>query len=251
MAAERMSFDELQRAVAEQTFRRSLTEVLTRHSPDQAPCIIAETKKASPTAGVLREDYDPGQIAGEYERAGAVGVSVITEPNYFLGAGDHLRVVREAVSLPVLRKDFISTPYQVYESAFCGADAILLIAAALDFLRLRDLYIVALAIGLEVIVEVHSLEELEMVLPLRNVILGVNSRNLRTLQVDLAVAKEVAAHIPADRVSIAESGIKTRRDVEDLLRVGYKGLLVGETLMRSGNVGLMLRTLMGTPRPAK
>ena len=216
----------------------------TAHGFRQA-CVIAEVKKASPSAGLLCKDYNPADIAMEYERSGAVGISVLTEPRHFLGSDNDLCQVCKAVSLPVLRKDFISDQYQVYESAVLGADVILLIAAALDSYLLEELYTVALSIGLETIIEVHTLEELDAVLPLERGIVGVNSRNLRTLKTDLSVAKELAVSIPSDRVAIAESGIRSRSDIEELQALGYKGFLVGESLMKSADFGAHLKSLIG------
>ena len=201
-------------------------------------------KKASPSAGLLCKDYNPADIAREYERSGAIGISVLTEPRHFLGSDDDLCQVCKAVSLPVLRKDFICDKYQVYESAVLGADVILLIAAALDSYSLKELYTVALSIGLETIIEVHTLEELDTVLPLEKGIVGVNSRNLRTLKTDLSVARELVRSIPSGRIAIAESGIRSRKDIEELQALGYKGFLVGESLMKSANFGTQLRTMI-------
>ncbi len=226
---------------------RSLIELLKQgdKTGGRLTCIIAEVKKASPSAGLLCRDYNPVDIAREYEKAGAVGISVLTEPRHFLGSDEHLRQVHHAVNIPVLRKDFIGDPFQVYESAVLGADVVLLIAAALDANVLRNLYHIALSIGLEVIIEVHTREELEKVLPLEKGILGVNSRNLKTMKTDLSVASAMAADIPADRVAIAESGVKTRKDIEELEALGYKGFLIGETLMKSADISIQLKSLMG------
>lgn len=241
----------LQERVAARTGRRSLMERLQRLS-DNDVCVVAEIKRASPSAGVLRSDCDPAGIAGLYEQEGAGGVSVVTEPRHFQGRAGDLAAARSAVALPILRKDFYSVPYQIYETAALGADVVLLIAACLDFIQLRDLYIVAQAIGLEVVVEVHTADELEMVLPLANTVIGVNSRNLRTMKTDLNVTRELSRMIPPDRLAMAESGIHTRRDVQELRELGYRGFLIGEALMRSANPGLLLRMLLGhTPHPRR
>lgn len=200
-----------------------------------APCIIAEVKKASPSAGLLRADYRPAEMAGIFQKAGAAGISVLTEPRYFLGNEDHFRTVREVVDIPVLRKDFICDVYQVYESAAWGADLVLLIVAALDRSMLMALYQAARKMGLEVLVEAHTEEEVRIALELEGAIIGVNSRNLKTLETDLSVAQKLAKFIPAEMLSIAESGIKSRVDIEELGRAGYKGFLIGEVLMRGND----------------
>jgi len=214
---------------------------------------LPATARATATDGVPVLT-DPGQIAAVYEQAGAAGISVVTEPRHFRGVDGDVAAARAAAALPVLRKDFYSEPYQIYESAALGADAVLLIAAGLDFSQLRDLYIIALAIGLEVVVEVHTADELEMVLPLAKAIIGVNSRNLQSMKTDLNVTRELSRIIPPDRLAMAESGIRTRRDVRELRELGYRGFLIGEALMQSANPGLLLRMLLGhtshPPHPA-
>lgn len=248
-AAARKPLEALQAQVIAPTGHRSLFDRLQRVSESEA-CIVAEIKRASPSAGLLRADCDPQQIAGVYEQAGACGVSVVTEPRHFQGQSADVAAVREATALPILRKDFYSVPYQIYETAALGADVVLLIAACLDFSQLRDLYIVAQALGLEVVVEVHTADELEMALPLANAVIGVNSRNLRSMKTDLNVTRELSRMIPPDRLAMAESGIHTRRDVKELRELGYRGFLIGEALMRSANPGLLLRMLLGhTPPP--
>ena len=206
--------------------------------------IIAEAKKASPSAGLLRAHYDPALLAAGYKEAGAIGISVLTEPNHFQGSGEHLRAVRERVNLPILRKDFICDPYQIYEAAAWGADVVLLIAAALDRQEMLLLYREALELGLEVLAEVHNEEELVRIMPLEQAIIGVNNRNLQTLHTSLDTSRQLASLIPDDRVCIAESGIKTRADIEDLERHGYHGFLVGESLLRQDRPADALRALI-------
>jgi indole-3-glycerol phosphate synthase len=207
--------------------------------------VIAEVKKASPSAGCLREDYRPAELAGLYAESGAVGISVLTEPNHFMGSADDLRAVRAVVDLPILRKDFMCDAYQVYESAAWGADVILLIAAGLDVGLMRDLYDVAINCGLDVLAEAHSEDELRAVIGLEKAIIGVNSRDLRTLKTDLAVAERLAPLIPEGRLAIAESGIKTQSDIAKLQTVQYSGFLVGESLLKDRNPGEVLRALTG------
>ena len=173
-------------------------------------------------------------------------ISVLTEPRHFLGRDEDLKQVRQAVNRPILRKDFVSEPYQVFETRALGADIILLIAAGLADNLLNELYIIALAIGLDVIVEVHTRNEMDRVLIFDHAILGVNSRDLNTLKTNLAFARNLAPLIPPGRLAIAESGIKNRHAIEDLQAHGYKGFLIGETLMKSGDADATLHELIGS-----
>lgn len=209
--------------------------------------VVAEVKKASPSAGLIRPEYDPAGVAREYEVAGAVGISVLTEPRHFQGGEADLRAVRSAVNLPILRKDFLSDPYQVLEAAAWGADVILIIVAALSPTKVRELYAAALDQGLEVLAEVHTAGELEVAVELERAILGVNSRDLKTLVTDLRVAEELAARMPQGRLCIAESGIRNREDIERLDRAGYHGYLIGETLLKAARPGRKLSELRGIP----
>jgi len=207
--------------------------------------VIAEMKKASPSAGLLQDEYDPAHIAQRYVENGAVGISVLTEPLHFLGRGDDVRTVRSVADLPILRKDFMCDPYQVVEAAAWGADVILLIAAALRDDEMQALYEAAMELGLEVLAETHTAEELERVLPLSEAIIGVNSRNLKTLSTDLAVAHELAGRMPDERLSIAESGIRHRSEIEALEAAGYDGFVIGEALLSHNDPGGRLKTLVG------
>jgi indole-3-glycerol phosphate synthase len=208
--------------------------------------IVAETKKASPSAGVLRVDYRPADIARLYAGAGACAISVLTEPRRFMGGGGDLSAVRAAVDLPVLRKDFIGDAYQIAEAAAWGADVALLIVAALEEPELRDLYACARGYGLDVLAEAHTAAELDLALELPEAIVGVNSRDLKTLRTDLAVARELAGRIPAGRLSIAESGIRARTDIESLEALGYDAFLVGESILRAADPAAKLRELLGS-----
>ncbi len=237
-AKSKVSLDTLKELAGKRT-HHSLKEKLQQN---KSPRIIAETKKASPSAGLLSEDYRPDEIARGYQNAGAVGISVLTEPNYFMGSEEHLKAVRGAVTLPVLRKDFMFDPYQVYEAAAWGADVILLIIAAIKEDTLRCLYTEAIKCGLDVLAEVHSEEELEAAVALDEAIIGVNNRNLKTLQTELVVSHGLAEKIPETRVSVAESGIKSRFDLEELERAGYNGFLIGEALMKGCQPELKLNT---------
>ncbi len=225
--------------------KRKHRSLITRIKRNSGTHIIAEMKKASPSAGILRQEYLPVEIAKEYEKSGATALSVLTEPRYFMGKGEHLSLARKAVELPVLRKDFIFDEYQMYESASWGADVVLLIAAALKEDEMGLLYDKALECGLEVIMEVHAEQELKTALNFKNAIIGINSRNLKTLETDLKVARTLALKIPRDRLLIAESGIRSRADIESLEQCGYSGFLVGEALMKAGNPGSELAKLLG------
>ena len=244
-ASRKIPLQRLQQKIGAISHHRSLINQLRHHANDSKhACIIAETKKASPSAGLLCQDYEPARIARKYEQAGAIAISVLTEPHYFLGSDDDLRKVRGAVTLPVLRKDFICDPYQVYESAALGADVILLIAAALDIQLLQALYKLAYSLNLEVIIEVHTKLELENVLDFKDAVLGINNRDLDTLKTDISVARELAAYIPQEHITIAESGIKTVKYIKELQEKGYNGFLIGESLLKSGNISGTLKKLI-------
>jgi indole-3-glycerol phosphate synthase len=226
-------------------------EVRTHHSLVEAlqtcetPRVVAEIKKSSPSAGLIRDPFDPCAIARDYRRAGAAGLSVLTEPLHFNGSGEILMAVRMKSELPILRKDFTCDPYHLAEAAAWGADVILLIVAALTDKELQDLYTRARDYQLDVLVEAHTDEELHRALALPEAIIGVNSRNLKTLVTDLDTARRLAEQIPADRVSIAESGIRTFSEIEDLASRGYNGFLVGESLLRQPDVYDALMALRG------
>lgn len=212
-------------------------------SATAVPRIIAECKRRSPSRGILRASYDPASHARAYEAAGAAAISVLTEPTFFDGDPQHLAAVREAVSVPLLRKDFIVTDYQVIEAAVLGADAILLIVGALDDETLRRLHGQAEALGLAALVEVHDEAELDRALVAGARIIGVNSRNLQTLAVDLHVAERLAPRIPDDVVAVAESGIRSGADLRRFTDCGYDAFLIGERLIVEPDPGAALRTL--------
>lgn len=207
--------------------------------------IIAEFKRRSPSKGVIKADADPAAIARSYEDGGAVAVSVLTEQDYFAGSLDDLRAVRQAVALPILRKDFVFDEYQVYESAAAGADALLLIVAALTDEALRSLREIAEdELRLDALVEVHSSDELNRAVAAGAKLIGANNRDLRTFSVSLETSIELAREVPAEIVLISESGLNTPADLHRLQAHGYKGFLIGETLMRAARPDLTLQSLI-------
>ena len=209
------------------------------------PRIIAECKRRSPSRGILRHDYLPAAHARAYAEAGAVAISVLTEPTFFDGSLEHLREVRAAVEIPVLRKDFIVSAYQLLEAAALGADAVLLIVGALEQRELVGLLRAADSLRLAALVEVHDLLELRRAMEADARVVGVNSRNLRTLAVDPRVFDAVASELPPELTAVAESGIRTRDDLTRLSRAGYHSFLVGERLIAQPDPGVALRELRG------
>jgi indole-3-glycerol phosphate synthase len=210
-----------------------------------SPAVIAESKRASPSRGVLRPIYDPAAIARRYEAAGAACLSVLTDRDYFEGAPEHLRAARAACSLPVLRKDFVVDEYQVAEARAIGADCILLIVAALDDKRLAALEAAAGAFGMAVLAEVHDAPELERALALATPLIGVNNRDLRSFEVRLETTLDLLPRVPRERIAIAESGILVREDVARLRAAGVPAFLVGEAFMRAADPGAALAALFG------
>jgi len=208
------------------------------------PAVIAEIKKASPSKGLLRADFDPAAIARGYEEGGAACLSVLTDRDFFQGAPEHLAAARAACALPVLRKDFVTEPYQVYESRALGADCILLIAAALAVQDMRGLEACALALGMAVLVEVHDAAELEAALTLRTPLVGINNRNLRTFDTTLDTTLELLPRIPDGRMVVAESGLRDGGDIAMLRGHGVAAFLIGEAFMRAPDPGEALRKLL-------
>jgi indole-3-glycerol phosphate synthase len=209
------------------------------------PAVIAEIKKASPSRGVLREQFDPAAIARSYEKAGAACLSVLTDREFFQGAPQHLAAARAACALPVLRKDFVIDPYQVFESRALGADCILLIAACLSSAELSELEQQATDLGMAVLVEVHAAQELEAAARLKTPLIGVNNRNLRTFETRLDTTLSLLPRVPPGRIVVTESGILGPADVQRMRAAGVETFLVGEAFMRAPDPGGALRELFG------
>lgn len=208
--------------------------------------VIAEVKKASPSKGVLRADFDPEAIARSYAEHGAACLSVLTDERFFQGRAEYLALARAASGLPALRKDFIVDPYQVYEARALGADCILLIVAGLEQPRMQDLEALALELGMAVLVEVHDRDELERALRLSTPLLGINNRNLRSFETSLSTTLSLLPQVPAGRLAVTESGIRSREDVIALRAAGVHAFLVGEAFMRAKNPGKALEEIFLT-----
>lgn len=246
----RVSVDVLYQKAQELPKCRNFYKAVTKPNP-RGLNVIAEVKKASPSAGVIREDFDPVAIARIYEKCGADAISVLTDEKYFQGKLEYLTAVKEAVALPVLRKDFIIDPYQVYEARAAGADAILLIAEAMPAGQLMDLLILASELTLTALVEVHGADTLLKVRSLvgfpqkHYCLLGINNRDLATMEVDLNTTARLADLADDHRQLVCESGIKTRQDVEKLIRVGIGAVLIGQTLCESEDIEQKFAELFG------
>lgn len=242
---------ELEAAVADASPPRDFCAALREAALERATvALIAEVKRASPSRGVLIDPFAPVQIGMAYAEHGAAAISVLTDEHFFQGHLDHLAAVRRAVNVPVLRKDFVIDPYQVYEGRAAGADAILLIAAALRDSQLAALYTLITQLGMTALVEVHNAAELARVAPLQPALIGINNRDLRTFDVDLATTLDLAAEVPPGALLVAESGIFNGTDVRRMGAAGAHAVLVGEALVRSGNIAAAVHELSRQPRPA-
>ncbi|MCX2564215.1 indole-3-glycerol phosphate synthase TrpC [Acetobacter thailandicus] len=224
---------------------RGFCRALKEKSADRSVGLIAELKKASPSAGILQENYNPAAIAQAYEQAGAACLSVLTESSCFHGSNEDLQAARAATSLPVLRKDFIIDPWQVYESRTIGADCILLIVGILSDEELQELVDHAKGLEMDVLLEVHDEEELNRALAIDAFLIGINNRNLRTLITDIETTVVLTPLVPPDRIIVSESGIKTHAEVTRLTDIGVTGFLVGESLLRQPDPGQAARVLLG------
>jgi indole-3-glycerol phosphate synthase len=247
-AARKKKSLELVREDAEsRVLTRDFEGALRRKIAAGQAAVIAEIKKASPSKGVIREDFIPADIAQSYAegngKVGAACLSVLTDRQFFQGSADFLKQARASCDLPVLRKDFMVDPYQVYEARAMGADAILLIAACLDDAQMADLEAIALGMNMAVLVEVHDRDELQRALKLRTPLLGINNRNLRTFDVTLQTTLDMLPDVPADRLLVTESGILERADVQTMRQAGVNAFLVGEAFMRAPEPGVALADL--------
>jgi Indole-3-glycerol phosphate synthase len=222
---------------------RGFAAALEKQINHKRPAVIAEIKKASPSKGLIRKDFDPSAIALNYAEHGATCLSVLTDVDFFQGSDKFLQQAREACNLPALRKDFMIDPYQIVESRALGADCVLLIAAALDDVQMKELFDTAKEQQLDVLVEVHNQAELERALVLQSRLVGINNRDLHTFKTSLNVTYRLLDFLPPGTTVITESGIVAREDVEEMMQHGVYGFLVGESFMRAGNPGLKLQEL--------
>lgn len=242
-AIKRISLETLQAKVASLPKKRPVFLAALKKNRNIA--VIAEIKRRSPSKGLLRKNFNPVQIAREYQKAGASALSVLTDSEFFGGSLDILKKVRKTTKLPILRKEFIIDPYQIYEARLAGADAILLIAAILSAAELKQFARLAMSLGLDVLFEAHTAGEVQKILKARPKLIGINNRNLKTFHVDLRTTVKLAARVPKSVYLVAESGIRHREDLDFLRRGGARAVLVGETLMREKSPGAALRKLLG------
>ena len=243
-ARRRISLEEIERRARAQAPARDFVAAVQAKIARGSAAVIAEMKRASPSKGLLRENFDPAAIAKSYEAGGAACLSVLTDKQYFQGDPSHLSAARDACRLPVLRKDFIVEPYQVFEARAIGADCVLLIAAAAGAEQLRELERLAHGLGMAVLVEVHDASELEVALSLATPLIGVNNRDLRTFATTLQTTLDLLPRIPPGRIVVTESGIQGRKDVAGMRRQGVHVFLVGEAFMRAADPGMAVREFL-------
>lgn len=243
-AKQLQSFEAVEQAAALASPVRGFADAIVTRIRRMEPAVIAEIKKASPSKGLIREDFDPAAHAADYQAHGAACLSVLTDRDYFQGHDDYLVAARAACDIPVIRKDFIVDRYQVAAARAMGADCVLLIVAALAPEKLKDLAKYAAELGLDVLVEVHDAAELDLALALDTPLVGINNRNLHTFETSLETSFALAARVPTDKVVITESGIHSAADVQEMLERNIYGFLVGESFMRAPQPGQKLREMM-------
>ncbi|MCD7958133.1 MAG: indole-3-glycerol phosphate synthase TrpC [Ruminococcus sp.] len=236
------NLEKMQQRAADALKKRKPLSFAQALQRDTLSC-ICEVKKASPSKGLICPDFHPVETAKAYEKAGANAISCLTEEHYFQGSSRYLAAIREVINIPILRKDFIFDPYQIYEAAAIGADAVLLIAAVLPPKSMEELYQLAQSLDLDVLIEVHDATELEQICFIHPRILGVNNRNLKTFEVDLQTVQKLRPYAPKDAIFVSESGIQNNEDMKCVRSAGADAVLIGETLMRSGNIAATLHTL--------
>ncbi len=219
-------------------------DVIDKHQSMSGVKIIAEIKKASPSKGVIRKDFNYLEIAKDYESAGAFALSVLTDKKFFQGELSYLSDIKKICSIPLLRKDFTIDPYQIYEARYYGADLILLIVAALEFVQIKEFLNITRSLGMSAIVEVHTEDELDIALKANSKIIGINNRDLKTFNVSLDVTKNLSREIPDNKIVIAESGISSRNDIDQLSAFGIETFLIGESFMRADKPGEKLKQLL-------
>lgn len=243
LARRKMSLETMRQAAGHGPATRGFVRALRAEIRKGKPAVIAEMKRASPSQGILRNHFDPAAIASSYENNGATCISVLTDAKHFLGTAEHLAAARAACGLPILQKDFVIDPYQIYQARVLGADCVLLIVAALASDQMRMLENCAHELGMDVLVESHNGDELERALELNTELIGINNRDLHSFKTSLETTLSLASRVPPDRVIVTESGIKSPLDVARMRDEGIQAFLVGEALMRAENPGDELRQL--------
>ena len=246
-ASKRKSLESVRADAESRVLTRDFTAAMRKTISEGRPAVIAEIKKASPSKGLLREDFIAADIAQSYAEHGAACLSVLTDVSFFQGSADYLKQARASCQLPVLRKDFMVQPYQIYESRAMGADCVLLIASCLDDAQLRDFEAIAISLDMAVLVEVHDDREFDRALRLKTPLLGINNRNLQTFEVSLDTTLRISSRVPPDRLLVTESGIQTREDVLRMGAAGVNAYLVGEVFMRAPDPGVALAALFAKP----